>query len=147
MPVADRLHLAIVYGREPPATQARAVRRWERATAAILRREAILGDLIAFEYTASQPLRFWDQRTQLLPEAAARAAWVRRLHAGDAAVHAAIDAIDAIALVGSAVTRGVAPVPVSYRGRLYREKMAHDYTELLHALVNPIQGERTGGLI
>ncbi|KAJ3365883.1 Coiled-coil domain-containing protein 87 [Allomyces arbusculus] len=147
MPIADRLHLAIVYGREPPATQSRAIRRWERATAAILRREAILGDLIAFEYTASQPLRFWDQRTQLLPEAAARAAWVRRLHAADAAVHAAIDAIDAIELVGSAVTRGVAPVPVSYRGRLYREKMAHDYTELLHALVNPIQGERTGDLM
>ncbi|KNE71135.1 hypothetical protein, variant [Allomyces macrogynus ATCC 38327] len=147
MPIADRLHLAIVYGREPPATQARAVRRWERATAAILRREAILGDLIAFEYTASQPLRFWDQRTQLLPEAAARAAWVRRLHAADAAAHAAIDAIDAIALVGSAVTRGVAPVPVSYKGRLYREKMAHDYTELLHALVNPIQGGRTGDMV
>ncbi|KAI9152615.1 hypothetical protein H9P43_009413 [Blastocladiella emersonii ATCC 22665] len=127
--LSDRLRLAVVYGREPLDTQLAAVRCWETAATAVLARERVLGEWIAFEYRASQPLRFWTDRSDArLPEAAARAAITARLHEHDSRVVKALDAVDAVPLVHSA--GGLAAVPLTYRGRVYRDKMATDTREL-----------------
>ncbi|KAI9219722.1 hypothetical protein BC828DRAFT_406442 [Blastocladiella britannica] len=153
----DRLHVAVMYGREPLETQFRAVRAWELVATQILAREQMLMDWVQWEYEHTQPHRFWERRVSVvvfraeseaaihdheddrLVEARERSGWMQRLEMAAARVRKAIEVLTLVPLR----TKGI-PVLVRYRGREYLQKMADGDAIALLRTMSPRKQQQPG---
>jgi hypothetical protein len=99
MPDKQRLDMAIKYSTiDKRSLMDHVLDLWEAAAEAVLKREAIISELEAFERQASDPTRFFDRgsvgkSTCRLNEAKERGKIYRRLQPVEAITHAAVSLV------------------------------------------------------